>query len=267
MKKAFVTMICGGDGYRAGVEALGRSLVETGTEIRRVVLVTPDVSMRTRALLERQGWLVRPVDPVPCPNSDELLFARFALSFTKLRAFHLVEYDKIVFLDADTVVLSRIDELFERPCIAAAPDFFMPDRFNSGVMVLEPSELLYAEIIGSLGKLPAYDGGDQGLLNSHWPDWWSMPVEHRLPAGYNLHHFVYQFMKSHSGLRRTFLDEVKIIHYTLQKPWQHFTLSGGSEIWWEKFYGARPEANRAWRRRLHEWQDRSFDRFVGMLGG
>jgi glycogenin glucosyltransferase len=258
-------MMCGGDGYLPGVEALGRSLVETGSTTPRVVMVTADVSPAARARLEGEGWQVRPIEPIPCPNTDELLFARFALSFSKLRAFELVEFDKVVFLDADTIVLSQIEELFERPSLAAAPDFFMPDHFNSGVMVLDPSELLYAELIGSLGRLPAYDGGDQGLLNSHWPDWWSMPVEHRLPAGYNLHHFVYQFMSAHGGLKRSFGDSVKIVHYTLQKPWQHFTLSGGSQIWWQKFYGARPDAARAWSNRLHAWQDRSFDRLVALL--
>jgi len=41
--------------------------------------------------------------------------ARFARTYSKLRAFDLVEFDKIVFLDADTLVLRNIDELFARP--------------------------------------------------------------------------------------------------------------------------------------------------------
>jgi lipopolysaccharide biosynthesis glycosyltransferase len=267
MKHAYVTMMCGGDGYLAGVEALGRSLVETGTKVPRVVMVTPDVSAHARTRLESQGWATRLVEPVPSPPKDVSIYARFANSYTKLRAFDLIELDKLVFLDADTVVLSSIDELFERPHFAAAPDFFMPDRFNSGVMVLAPAHALYEELVSQLGHLASYDGGDQGLLNSHWPDWWSMPVEHRLGAGYNLHHFVYQFMSSHPALIRSFTEEIKIIHYTLQKPWQQFNLSGGSEVWWKKFYSANPAANNTWRRRLHAFQDHAFDRVVGMLGG
>jgi len=40
-----------------------------------------------------------------------------------------------VFLDADTLVLDNVDELFERPELAAAPDVGWPDCFNSGVFV------------------------------------------------------------------------------------------------------------------------------------
>lgn len=267
MKHAYVTLMNGGDGYLAGVEALGRSLVETGSVVPRVVMVTTDVSQSARAQLVAQGWTLRVVAPVPSPPNDEAIYTRFAQSYTKLRAFELVDLDKIVFLDADTVVLSNIDELFERPSMAAAPDFFMPDRFNSGVMVIEPSETLFTELMGQLGHLASYDGGDQGLLNAHWPDWWAMPVEHRLGAGYNMHHFVYQFMSSHPALLRSFTAEIKIVHYTLQKPWQQFNLSGGSQVWWKKFYSANPAANNTWRRRLHAFQDHTFDRVVGLLGG
>ena len=66
-------------------------------------------------------------------------FPRFDKVFTKLRAWELVEFDKVVLLDADMVVLKTIDELFDRPELSAAPDFLLPDRFNSGTLVLEPS--------------------------------------------------------------------------------------------------------------------------------
>lgn len=268
MKNAYVTMMCGGDAYLAGVEALGRSIVETGSVIPRVVMVTSDVSAEARAALTEQGWWIRDIEPIKSPHSDqEAIYARYAHSFTKLRVFELVEFDKVVFLDADTVVLSSIEELFDRPSLSAAPDFFMPDRFNSGVMVLDPSQRVFDELMNELGNSPSYDGGDQGLLNSHWPNWWSMPVEHRLSPAYNLHHFVYQFMSSHAGLLKSFGQEIKIIHYTLQKPWQQFTVSGGSQVWWEKFYSGRAEEHQGWRKRLSEFQDNVFDRFVGMLGG
>ena len=66
---------------------------------------------------------------------------------------------------------------------------------------------------------------------------------------------------------RSFKEEIKVIHYTLQKPWQQFNLSGASQIWWSKFYGAHPADNTSWRRQLHAFQDRAFDLVVGLLGG
>jgi len=61
------------------------------------------------------------------------------VTFTKLHAWRLVRFDKCVFLDADTLVLCNVDELFEREELSAAPDVGWPDCFNSGVFVFKPS--------------------------------------------------------------------------------------------------------------------------------
>ena len=57
------------------------------------------------------------------------------VTFTKLHSWRLTQYDKCVFLDADTIVLQNIDDLFERDPFAAAPDSGWPDCFNSGVFL------------------------------------------------------------------------------------------------------------------------------------
>lgn len=267
MTQAYVTMISGGDAYVPGIEALGRSLVETGTSIARVVMATPDVPTAATSRLAAQGWQIREVAPIANPHgADQLLFRRFSASFTKLRAFDLHDYERVVFLDGDTIVLRNIDDLFGRSGFAAAPDFFMPDRFNSGVMVIDPSRALFERMQAALVAAPSYDGGDQGFLNWFWPDWWSMSVEHRLPSGYNMHHFVFQFMMAHPGLRAQCLAEIRVLHYTLQKPWLQVDVMGGAERWWDKYYAVHPDLGAAWRRRLHELQDWTFERVVAALG-
>ena len=35
-------------------------------------------------------------------------------TFTKIHVFNMVEYQQVVFLDADTLVLQNVDDLFER---------------------------------------------------------------------------------------------------------------------------------------------------------
>ncbi len=269
MKRAYVTMVSRGDTYLPGAQALGRSLDETGSSLPRVVMVTPDVPDAVASQLAACGWDPCPVAPIANPHPDgELLFPRFGLSFSKLRAFDLTEFERVVFLDADTLVLRNVDHLFDRPSPTAAPDFFMPDHFNSGVMVLEPSRPLFIEMQGALARAPSYDGGDQGFLNWFWPDWWALPEAHRLRSGYNLHHFIFQFLLAHPHLRQQCLDRVHIVHYTLQKPWLgRFMLTGGAQIWWDKFYAAHPEQDSAWRRRLHQLQDWSFSSLVSLLSG
>ena len=51
MKRAYVTTLCGGDAYVPGIEALGHSLIQTGTEFPLVVMVTPEVPAPARQRL------------------------------------------------------------------------------------------------------------------------------------------------------------------------------------------------------------------------
>ncbi|CAH8454455.1 unnamed protein product [Schistosoma mattheei] len=94
------------------------------------------------------------------------------VTFTKLHCWRLTQYTKAVFMDADTMVLKNIDDLFEREELSAAPDPGWPDCFNSGVFVFKPH--------GS------FDGGDQGLLNIFFSDWATKDIRLHLPFIYNV---------------------------------------------------------------------------------
>lgn len=262
VERAYVSLICGGDAYLPGLETLGRSLAETGTTVPRVALVTADVSAGARARLVAEGWLLRDVEPIGSPTVDRLV-PRFAQVFTKLRVWGLTEYDKVVFLDGDTVVLRNIDELFERPSLAAAPDYLMPDRFNSGVMVLDPSLERLDSMLERLSHVGSYDGGDQGFLNEIF-DWYASPPVHRLPAAYNTQHFIFQFIAARRVLRERLLDGVKIVHYSAQKPWHGPSILGGSELWWTIYDRIHPEQVRGWRAKLHALEDWSFARVLSI---
>lgn len=52
---AYVTLLY--SDFLHGTRALGQSLRETGTEADIVVLVTPDVTSRTRSTLAKDGWM------------------------------------------------------------------------------------------------------------------------------------------------------------------------------------------------------------------
>ena len=267
MKEAFVTLICGGDAYVPGVEALGESLRATGTERARVVMVTEDVSPSARMLLEGQGWEIRPVDPIANPNvAQARLFRRFGPVYTKLRVWTLTDLDKVVYMDADTLVLSNVDDLFDRPGLAAAPDFFLPDHFNAGVLVVEPNQATFDRMMTALPVTHSYDGGDQGFLNTFLGDWWESGAEHRLPAGYNFHNFIYEFMLRNEPLWRAVGSQVKIVHYTLHKPWlKAVPLAGGVQMWWKTYERLHPEGASPLRTRLHEASDWVFQQVVDTL--
>lgn len=83
------------------------------------------------------------------------------VTYTKLNAWRLTQFDKCVFLDADTLVLRNVDELFDRPEMSAAPDIGWPDCFNSGVFVFVPSETTYQALIQHAASVGSFDGKDE----------------------------------------------------------------------------------------------------------
>lgn len=115
---------------------------------------------------------------------------------TKLHAFRLTQYDKIIFLDADVLPLRPLSHLFSLPHqFAAVPDVGWPDIFNSGVMVFSPGEDKFDQIMGVVNSKGSWDGGDQGVLNEWRGDDW-----HRLSFTYNTtptaaYTYVYRFLR------------------------------------------------------------------------
>ncbi len=104
-----------------------------------------------------------------------------ALVLTKLHVFRLIEYQKVIFLDADVLPLQPLAHLFQIPHeFAAVPDVGWPDIFNSGLMLLQPGNDKFKEVVSLAQSKGSWDGGDQGILNE-WRgrDW------HRLSFVYN----------------------------------------------------------------------------------
>ena len=80
------------------------------------------------------------------------------VTFSKLHAWRLTQYDKCVFLDADTLVLENLDELFDREELSAAPDIGWPDCFNSGVFVFEPLLETFTNLLEMARQTGSFDG-------------------------------------------------------------------------------------------------------------
>lgn len=89
-------------------------------------------------------------------------------------------------MDADTLVLQNIDELFDREELSAVADIGWPDCFNTGVFVYRPSEQTFQNLIELAAKEGSFDGGDQGLLNTYFSDWATKDIAHHLSFIYNM---------------------------------------------------------------------------------
>jgi alpha-N-acetylglucosamine transferase len=111
-----------------------------------LVVVTSTVSNETRRQLESDGAKVVPVEDVPLPGWIKTGVTRWSDQFTKLRLFDMVEYDRILFLDADTFITRPIDGIFDEP-IFRTPYKTLLDRrghIKSDEFALVPSEYMFA---------------------------------------------------------------------------------------------------------------------------
>jgi len=100
---------------------------------------------------------------------------------TKLHAFRLTQFTKVIYLDSDVLPIRPISHLFSLEHeFSAVPDVGWPDIFNSGVMVFSPGEDKFKEITDLLKEKGSWDGADQGLLNEWRGDNWN-----RLSFTYN----------------------------------------------------------------------------------
>nr|XP_023027803.1 flocculation protein FLO11-like isoform X2 [Leptinotarsa decemlineata] len=219
---AWVTLATN-DSYSLGALVLARSLEQVGTRQQLAVLVTPGVTKAMRSKLTEVFNVVQEVNLLDSRDEENLRLLKrpeLGVTFTKLHCWRLTQFDKCVFLDADTLVLENCDELFDREELSAAPDVGWPDCFNSGVFVFRPSNETYKKIIRFAMEKGSFDGGDQGLLNLYFSDWSHKDISKHLPFIYNMSSTAcYSYLPAFKQFGKT----AKIIHFIgFTKPWLQY---------------------------------------------
>lgn len=121
---AYCVVLFGGDEYVPGAIVLAQSIKNSGSVIPKVVLVTDDVTMLDELRLVFD--VVRKIDYIEHPTAElrtKKQQARYSSwiskSYTKWQVLDLCEYDKVLLLDADIIVVKNMDEVFDRPTPAA----------------------------------------------------------------------------------------------------------------------------------------------------
>lgn len=231
MRRAYVTLVTNAD-FAKGAGALLQSLALTGTDADRVVMHTGGVGAEALAPLQAAGAQLVAVDLLPTSDAFNAAHQRDRLhgaapftkgekpafhtpldNFAKLRLWQL-DYDRVVFLDADTLVLRNIDTLFDYPEFCAAPNVYESlgdfHRMNSGVFTARPDPATYAAMLKRLDQPGAFwRRTDQTFLQEWFPDW------HGLPVTFNMLQYVWFNMPALWNW-----DAIKVLHFQYEKPWQ-----------------------------------------------
>ena len=124
-KRAYVILVMKGDKYGFGAAITAFSLLQTKTIWDIVCMVTPDVSQEMRNLISQSARIVEvsylefPSAKLKTQKQETIYGSWISQSYTKAQCLLLWEYDKVIFLDADIIVVQNIDHLFELKAPAA----------------------------------------------------------------------------------------------------------------------------------------------------
>lgn len=244
---SYITLLSD-DSYIYGIILLQESLKKVNAQFPLKVLVTSNVSQPILEIMRQLDLEYKIIDPI---YSQELVdynktiqprFARtWALCLSKFETFNLVEYDKIIFLDADILVLKNLDHLFEYPHLTSALDgeYFnlWPDNphFNSGILVIKPDKKEYTNLTNFYSNLVLDEDkkiqciADQEILNMYYSDW---PFKEEL----HLNKY-YDIFAPYIGEEQiNDVDEnCYFIHFVGRKPWRSF-FKIDTETYTEKYY-------------------------------
>ncbi|MCO6391245.1 glycosyl transferase [Aliihoeflea aestuarii] len=232
MATAYVTLVTNAD-YVLGATALVRSLKLTGTTADIVVMHTGGLARKALAPLEALGARLQEVDLLPTSDAFIERHTRDRIhadrpftkgrkpdfhtpldNFAKLRLWQMEVYERVVFIDADAIVVRNIDRLFAYPEFSAAPNVYegLADfhRLNSGVFVAKPSQATFDAMLERLDAPDAHwPRTDQTFLQAFFPDW------HGLPVFFNMLQYVWFALPELWDWK-----SVHVIHYQYEKPWE-----------------------------------------------
>ncbi|XP_058077687.1 UDP-glucuronate:xylan alpha-glucuronosyltransferase 2-like [Magnolia sinica] len=233
---AYATVLHSSERYVCGAIALAQSIIQTNSTKDLVLLADRSITKKSRWALKAAGWKIKMIERIRSPQAKKNAYNEW--NYSKLRIWQLTEYDKIMFIDSDLIVLENLDRFFTMPQLSAAGNNGV--LFNSGIMLIEPSNCIFEMLMNKRDQLVSYNGGDQGYLNQVFI-WW-----HRLPGRLNR---LKVFKRTHNRNGRD-LPNAYAIHYLGFKPWlcyrdydcnwdkkdhQIFASDLAHQIWWQVY--------------------------------
>ncbi|KAI7845862.1 hypothetical protein COHA_000596 [Chlorella ohadii] len=214
------------DAYLPGVQALARSLRLVRTRYPLIVMYTRTCSQSAlEALASEPGVQLQFTEQFEADGVDHSEYKRslYLECWNKLRMWEMTQYDRLVYLDADMILLKHTDHLFELPpgfyavgdcyggrefeeernsCCHFTPDA-TPEYF---LAELEEMKAALRE-----GRVRVRFFAEQDFLNGFFKGQWR-----HLPYCYNGQK---RIKVHHPDLWD--MADIYVIHYVDEKPWSH----------------------------------------------
>lgn len=232
-KLAFITLVIANhEDYVKSAAKLLKTVIKNthGIKYDKVILELKEkpLNKNLTEMLIRSGWdficTVNRIEPIkdtgPVKTYREL--------FTKLILFNMTQYEGIVTMDADTIVIRNITELFylhkkidyTKYYIAVGPDIDFQTRydsiirFNAGIFVIRPNGTEFKRLIKlkkeKSNHLDPYFA-EQTFLNYWYTGKW-------YNFGYKYNCIIWH-LKYYNYDVSLIPKDVHVIHFTNLKPW------------------------------------------------
>jgi len=201
------------DRFAVPALVLGHSIRTFSCHKNMMVLISGSVSEGTSKALKSVGWEIRLVEEMDCDWLDEKLGGdrntglfgkplgyRIKGTHTRLHAWKYTQYSKIIYADADYMLMTNIDRLFDIPDdFAAAPSSrpgVVNPAFNAGFLVFRPDARYYQEIMNLWEDTTRKDTcpDDQVLLWHYYADSGNWKA---LSFSSNVRHIIYRPLNSY----------------------------------------------------------------------
>lgn len=212
-------------GYGAGLRACVNSLRRHHAALPPIIVLRPEGEGPTLADVDE----VRSFDPAPYAAIPSMTSYWGSEIFYKLAVFALGDFERVVYLDCDTLVLGDVSALWDleqyddadvygvRESRDMGSPASMVGKVNTGVLVLNRrprSPEIHRKLIEIAHRRTSYDGSDQGVFHQLMEESPQLRVG-ELDPSYNV---IVLWKKR--GRWEQIEDRVRILHFVNSfKPW------------------------------------------------
>ncbi|CAF1017487.1 unnamed protein product [Adineta steineri] len=271
-----IVSIYTGDTYLPAILVLGYTLNKYHVNNNRdMILLIPKGSLnddRHIAMIKTIGWKLMYVTRMSYPGKVN---PQLVDGLVKLHAWNMTQYDIILTLDADAMIVGSIEEPFEQMRtnstiqMLAVDDAGIPSSyrkelrsyFNSGVLFFRPNSTHFTELVHLSANKSFYDlkYPQQNLLNKYFHDHWiPLPPIFNMLDHLNGKHHVWNNQTNNSriihfaGSRKPWngIRRIKKNQLDTDRMWRQYFATLVTENGWRKDDFLVPLASKTFRRNL-----------------